>query len=348
MSVFKRGGFYYYEFTFKGRRVKASTRLTNKQAAVQLEAQRRTELVQGRMTVAAPLFSVFVKEEFLPWSAAQHQKINTRKRYMVSAKSLSRFFGKLSVDEISAADIEHFKVQRVRECSATGVNRDLAALRFMMNFAKRQRYLTTNPLEGIDFYREGPGMMRIVSHEEEQRYLDHAPPLLKDVATLMLQTGMRPEEVFNIRDENVHLQRAYIFVPQGKTPFARRTIPLTTKAAEILSRRMRKGYLFPHKEDPNKPMVCLRSHKTLIKKLQLTFRLYDFRHTFGSRSAMAGVDLATLKELMGHSTITLTMRYVHPTPEHKKEAMRKLEAFNTPPKSPTSDIMATRKSRRGL
>jgi integrase len=58
------------------------------------------------------------------------------------------------------------------------------------------------------------------------------------------------------------------------------------------------------------------------------FRLYDLRHTFGSRSAMAGVDLSTLKELMGHSDISTTMRYVHPTPEHKRMAVDKLERFN--------------------
>ncbi len=43
---------------------------------------------------------------------------------------------------------------------------------------------------------------------------------------------------------------------------------------------------------------------------------------------MAGVDLPTLKELMGHSGISTTMRHVHPTPEHKKEALKKLERFN--------------------
>ena len=58
------------------------------------------------------------------------------------------------------------------------------------------------------------------------------------------------------------------------------------------------------------------------------FRLYDLRHTFGSRTAMAGVDLPTLKELMGHSDISTTMRYVHPTPEHKRAAVDKLEQFN--------------------
>ena len=54
----------------------------------------------------------------------------------------------------------------------------------------------------------------------------------------------------------------------------------------------------------------------------------DLRPTFGSRFAMAGLDLPTLKELMGHSTISMTMRYMHPTPEPKREAVRKLEQFN--------------------
>ena len=74
-----------------------------------------------------------------------------------------------------------------------------------------------------------------------------------------------------------------------------------------------------------------KAHENAIKeaKIKEPFRLYDFRHTFGSRSAMAGVDLATLKELMGLSHISITMRYVHPTPEHKREAVDKLERFNT-------------------
>ena len=69
-------------------------------------------------------------------------------------------------------------------------------------------------------------------------------------------------------------------------------------------------------------------HAVRDAKIRPAFRLYDLRHTFGSRMAMAGVDLPTLKELMGHSTITTTMRYIHPTPEHKRAAVDKLERFN--------------------
>ncbi len=73
-----------------------------------------------------------------------------------------------------------------------------------------------------------------------------------------------------------------------------------------------------------------KSHQEAVRVAQIKPRprLYDLRHTFGSRAAMAGVDLATLKELMGHSNISITMRYVQPTPEHKQEAVRKLERFN--------------------
>lgn len=92
---------------------------------------------------------------------------------------------------------------------------------------------------------------------------------------------------------------------------------------------MKPGYLFPHRNDPNRHITQCRSHDDLVKKLKLDVRIYDFRHTFGSRMAMAGVDLPTLKELMGHSTIAMTMKYIHPTPEHKIEAVRKYTSHNS-------------------
>ncbi len=160
---------------------------------------------------------------------------------------------------------------------------------------------------------------------------------------------MRPKEVFSIQKADVELDERYLFVPKGKTKFARRTIPLSDAVLEVLRRRMEgsKGeWLFPHRKDPERPMPACRSHDTVVRKLGLGFRLYDLRHTFGSRAAMAGVDLPTLKELMGHSSITLTMRYVHPTPAHKKEAIEKLKDWEESPphKNPHSRFRGSGKS----
>ncbi len=109
---------------------------------------------------------------------------------------------------------------------------------------------------------------------------------------------------------------------------------LTDATINILKRRLPETegpFVFPGKEDNDKPLTTVRKahHKTLrAASIDPPFRLYDFRHTYGSRTAMAGVDLPTLKELMGHADISTTMRYVHPTPEHKRQAVRKLERYN--------------------
>jgi len=330
MSIYKRGGVYWFDFRLNGQRIRESTKQSNKVVAINMQAERRLQILQGRILPReCPSFKFFVDEEFLPWSYVQHHAHpETYRRYKVSSKPLVRFF-RFNLNEITTSHVEQFKIRRLKDCSAAGVNRDLAALRLILNFSVKQGYLERNPFKGVKMLQEGPGMMRIVSHEEEALYLYKANPLLRDIATLMLQTGMRPKEVYTIRKEDVNLKERFLFVPYGKTVYARRTIPLTDEAMGVLERRRKSPYIFPHRDKPDHPMVYCRSHEALAKKLNLTFRLYDLRHTFGSRAIMAGVDLPTLKEIMGHSSITLRMRYVHPTPEHKKEAFQKLQRFNT-------------------
>ena len=339
MSVYKRGGVYWYDFIFRGCRFRESTGLSNKTVAIRAEAIRKAELAEGRAGIVrhgpSPKFEDFVKQDFLPWCKTEHEAHpRTYRRYQTSFKPLSAFFGKLPLDMISTAHVEKFKLSRSEKISGAGTNRDMAALRFMLNFAVRQNHLVRNPVVGIRFLPEGPGSMRVVSHDEQRRYLAAASINLHDVATIIVETGMRPEEVYTIRKENVHLDQRYLFVPNGKTRYARRNVPLTVATIETLKRRMLSAegpFLFGKRGHPNKPIgpICWDHRKTLrATKIRPAFRLYDFRHTFGSRSAMAGVDLATLKELLGHSNISITMRYVHPTPEHKRAAVDKLERFN--------------------
>ena len=339
MSVFKRGGVYWYEFWFQGQRCRESTGLRNKTAALRAEAIRKAELAEGRAGIVrrgpSPIFEDFVNSEFLPWSKTQHAAHpRTHQYYRVSSKPLVFFFRKLPLDTISTAQVEKFKLIRAERVSPASTNRDLAALRFMLNFAIRQGHVVRNPVTGIRFLPEGPGMMRVVSHDEQRRYLEAGNSLLRDVATLIVEAGMRPEEVFTIRQENVHLNRRYLFIPTGKTKLARRNLPISDAAVDVVKRRLTSlegPYLFPHRRDPNRPLTTVqKAHEAALRKANIhpPFRLYDLRHTYGSRSAMAGVDLGTLKELMGHSHIAITMRYVHPTPEHKQEAVRKLERYN--------------------
>jgi len=282
--------------------------------------------------------------EFAEWSENEHREHpSTHERYMRSIKVLTRFFDQRTLDMISSGDVERFKIQRSkqrrkfakdgRRVTPGAVNRDLAVLRILFNLAIRMGKAKTNPVAGIKLLSESNLPMRAISRDEELAYLDAASQPLRDVASLMLETGMRPGEIFQLRKEDVNIELGYLRIPGGKTPFARRTIPLTHRARTILSHRIDDALsdlLFPSRYDQTRPIHWLRkAHLVALKKARIDppFRLYDLRHTALTRMAMAGIDLPTLRELAGHANIQMTMRYVHPTPEHKKRAIEKLEEF---------------------
>jgi hypothetical protein len=107
----------------------------------------------------------------------------------VAGKPLIASFGKLPVDAVTSSSVEKFKLTRSQAISPAGTNRDLAALRLMLNFAIRLGYIARNPVTGVRFLPEPPGSMRIISHDEQMKYLKATSHLLRDVATLMLGNG---------------------------------------------------------------------------------------------------------------------------------------------------------------
>ncbi len=87
-------------------------------------------------------------------------------------------------------------------------------------------------------------------------------------------------------------------------------------------------YLFPGRV-PDAPIVKVNAaHTATLKRSKVAaFRLYDLRHTWATRSAMAGVDLVTLAAMLGHSRIQMVLRYAHPTEEHQFAAMEKRQRY---------------------
>ena len=247
----------------------------------------------------------------------------------MSAKSLVGFCGNFLVMDLTPGLVERYKLWRLGQCGPTGVNRDLAVLRFILNFAIRLGYIKDNPVTGVKMLAEPQDRMHVLSHLEERTYLQAASRTLQDVAVLIIGTGMRPAEVLGLKSKDIHLTERYALVPKGKTRAARRTLPLTENALRVLNRRIRNEWCFPSRRSETGHVVNVRKlHQQACHNAGLKFRLYDLRHTYGSRAVMAGVDLPTLKELMGHESISTTMKYVHPTPEHKLRAVLRLEAYN--------------------
>lgn len=344
MAIYRRGKIWWYSFEFQGRRIQESSGFTNKKRAIDAESVRRTKLLERRAGLSqvklAPKFDEHLKK-FLEWSTQQHRP-KTRELHGTNCDTLLRFFRGCWLDEITPGMVEDFKLARAGEerrnakdgsiVSPATVNRALTTLKKLFHHAEKCGYGLSNPTRGVEFLNEGAGRTRVVSFEEEIAYFAKASQPLKDIAQVILDTGLRPEEVFRIRVENLHFGEKTIFNPFGKTKAARRKVTMTEDVLQLLKQRANKAsaFLFPAKGDPGRPIGSVRkAHDAAIEKAGIKdhFKLYDFRHTFATRSVAAGVDLPTLSAILGHTSIQMTMRYVHPAEEQKRFAAGKLETF---------------------
>jgi integrase len=333
MKLFKRAedGPYWYRFRFQGRRIEKSTGVRRKSDAETIAAAYRTQLAKGEVGLnppaelsEQPLIPTFseVMKDFLEWSETEYAaKPNTHKRYKTSSKALLAYFGESVIDSITTDDVERFKVLRARQkklpqgikskkkrkatkqLKPATVNRELACLKHL--FKRNEDLMGKNPVKGVKFLDEDNEQTRVLNAEEEKLYLLAASQPLQDIATIMIETGMRPEEVYRIHRENVHLKEGYLFNPYGKTKAARRKIPLNGPACEVILKRLDEiegAYLFPGRSTDTAIVKVNAAHTAAVKRCQVApFRLYDLRHTWATRMAQAGVDLVTLAAMLGHS-----------------------------------------------
>jgi integrase len=347
MALYRRGKIWWFNFDFQGRHIQESSGFVNKTAALRAEAKRRTDLLDRRAGFTkckpCPRFEEYAKQ-FLEWSMQQHRP-KTYELHKLNCETLKRFFHGKYLDEISSAMIENFKSARKRErvrwaknrtLTDASVNRALATAKLLYHQAERSGYTVKNPVVGVAMFREPIDSMCVISFKEQASYLAETSQPLHDIAKIILDTGMRPEEVFRLQTENLDFKQKTIFCPYGKTKAARRAIPMTDDALSLLTLRVKKAtklgtpYLFAARHDVQKPIGSVKkAHAAAVKRANLKrhFRLYDLRHTFATRAVASGVDLPTLSALLGHASIVMSAHYVHPAAEQKRVAMEKFEKF---------------------
>jgi integrase len=348
MRLYRRGKIYWFALEFEGSRYQKSTMERSRVRAEGIASAFRTALAEHRVGISerktAPMFHDAMKA-FLAWSKEEHNEHpRTFQRYRTSSKPLLAYlkFKNKPIDELTPANVEDYNANRAKQVGKrtqrpimpATINRELACLKAMYFHAVKDRGEFKNPVSEVGFLPENSEQDRVLTFEEQRKYLAAAAPNLKDIATLILETGMRPEEIYRIQAKFVDQHQGYVLNPYGKTKAARRRIPLNSVALAILKRRLQNPqgspYLFPHRKDKSKPMLKVNNaHTAALAKSKVDhFRLYDLRHTWATRAAEAGMDMPTLASLLGHSKLNMVMRYAHPQERHQVDAVRLLEASN--------------------
>lgn len=348
MSLFKRGNIYWFEFLFNGKRVQVSTKQGNQRAAREMEAAHRVALAKGEAGIVqrkpAPDFKELARR-FVQHVEARHEnKPQTVSFYAAKLNRLMEFapIASARVDAIDEGLIEKYVIARREQVGPATVNRELATLRRMLRLAHEWREI--NRIPRIRLLSGERNREFVLSRKQEREYLAACPQPLKDIALLMLETGLRIGEALRLEWPDVILKPlngsrfGYIRVREGKSKNARRTVPLTDRAAAVLSARFegRKTELvFANRE--GKPYLVTsinHLHRNIAapmvkgKRAPLyspDFVLHSLRHTMLTRLGESGVDAFTIMRIAGHSSVVVSQRYVHPTPDTVERAFERLQ-----------------------
>ena len=216
------------------------------------------------------------------------------------------------------------------------VNREMSCLHHIFTKAIEWEMIEQSPFDKGKslILKENNQRLRFLSEDEIKTLLENCPPYLHRIVDCALNTGMRRGEILSLKWEQI--RNGFIYLNKTKTNDARQ-IPVND-SLEVMFKRIRKEqhltskHVFIYNDKPIKEVK--RSFAATLKRADIQdFRFHDLRHTFASQVLMRGGTLKDIQELLGHKTMTMTLRYAHLTQEHKRKAVNLLNGLTASEKT---------------
>ncbi len=307
----------------------------------------------------------FILQVYEPWAQTHHRNRGKATVYILKANFFS-LFGKKKLNEITSWNIEKWRSKKLKEgAKPTTVNRNFNPLKAALNKAVDWGFIDENPLTKVKQLKiDKMPLVRYLTDDEEMRLrnaldlreekmraerlsanewradrghnlmpeLNGFADYLKPMILLSINTGLRRGEIFNLKWQDINFDKAMLTViGQSAKSGQTRHVPLNDEVLSILK-------LWQEVDNSNELVFHNKgerfdnvnnSWKKVLKDANITnFRWHDMRHHFASRLVMAGVDLNTVRELLGHSDTKMTLRYAHLAPAVKAAAVQKLVREN--------------------
>ena len=330
-GLYRRGQVYWVVYKASdGSITRESTGEKSREEAEYFLVNRRKQVREGEIIETRKRknnkFAELAKD-YLEW--AERQKSFRDKRLLV--KQLVDRFGTLKVRELNTKMIQKWQSEQLKGNMPATVNRKLTVLKHMIKTGADWEMASEDTLKRVykvKQLKEENTRLRFLNIEDCQTLIDCCAEHLKPIVTVALHTGMRLSEILNLKWSQVDIKHEFILLDITKNG-ERREIPIDNTLTMMFNNMLRgfeSKYVFAGKDgDPYKSVK--RSFSTALKKAGIIdFRFHDLRHTFASHLVMAGVDLTSVKELLGHKSLAMTTRYAHLSPSHKRKAVNTLDS----------------------
>lgn len=236
------------------------------------------------------------------------------------------------LSEITPAKISEYKASRLsgvsehtgRARKAASVNRPLSILRHLMQLA-HEEWDALPVVPRIRPEKEPQGRLRWLEPDEETRLLDACTKSVNNsllsIMTVALETGLRKGELLGLTWDRVDMSRGVIRLEVTKSG-KRREVPMRQAVYDMLA-----GLPAPHAGRVWPAGNFRTSFQNAVKaaKLDTPFKFHDCRHSFASWYMMRGGSVTALQQILGHASLTMTMKYAHLSPGHLREEMLRTE-----------------------
>ncbi len=240
--------------------------------------------------------------------------------------SINRILGNIKLKDFQWHHADEFVSQRSEEVAPATINRGLAVLKNMLNFAVKRGYLEANPLVGFGSLPEEQIPLRIMTLVQERRLVmlvADCNPVIGAYVAILGETGLRKSEGLRMKWADVDFEKKMLTVPKSKTGEPR-YIPLSDYAIEWLSSLFSESpWVFTLSN--GKPLKDPRdsfSKGRRLAGLDWVRGLHDLRHFRATQWLIHGVDIYTVKDYLGHKRIETTQRYLHLVPTHAEHVVR--------------------------
>jgi integrase len=296
----------------------------------------------------------FMDQLYAPWRMSNHKAAHLTLKMLRS--QFGRQFYPLAIADLKVSEFYTWRKNRLEQGrKAATINKNIIALKAALNWGAKHGYIQSNPLRELELLKEydSDTKVRYLSGDERDRLMAALDAReteiagkaeaagrerefaddIKPMVLLSLHTGMRQGNLFSLLWGDIDFKSNTVTLRAAVTKAGKTLrLPINSVALRLLTSWMAQSEntspdapVFPATEPGGPRKKIKKAWAWLLQQAEIeNFRWHDMRHDFASQLVMKGVNMNTVRELLGHNKMEMTMRYAHLAPSVKNEAVELL------------------------
>lgn len=349
----------------KGHKIGEGPQTLSEKRQIVQDQKKEEEIQKETADKQAVTFASFFDDTYFPNTAPNKTARSNSREKGLFKNWIESTIGKLRFVDISILHLEQIKQNMAdKGQSARSIRYALAVIRQTFNYAKFvSTFSGPSPVENVKFPQADNKRLRFLTKKEAEKLLSELnklSPRVYEMAMLSLRTGARADEIFSLKWGDVDLIKGTLILWDTKNTKTRMAL-MTQDVKDILTKKQvgeikNTDLVFPGRQGVKSGAIS-RSFHLVVKKLgfnegitdrRMKVVFHSLRHTYASWLVEKGQDLYTIKQLLGHSSISMTERYAHVSNNTLQSAVMKLDAevLNTTVKADEPKEEKPRSSRK--